>query len=93
MDAASFAKRLDACATAGSLSGTDLAFWFDSNYSTVLQWRQGKAVPTPARRKQIGERLQMLENAVKYDARLPVPLHVRAHERRAYLEDVRSAFV
>lgn len=87
-----FKERLDACATGGSLSTSDLAFWFDQSYATMRAWRQG-TTPEPARRKQIGERLLMLENAVKIDPRLPVPLTVRAGERRAYLEGVRRAFV
>lgn len=83
----SLSDRLDACATSGAMSTSDLAWWFDQSYATVKAWRQG-TTPRPARRKQIEERLQCLEKAVKTDGRFPVPLGVRAAQRAAYLRAI-----
>ena len=81
------AQRLDTCARKGALSTSDLAAWFDLPYATVKCYRQGTQ-PQTARREQIEQRLQWLERAVRTDGGLPVPLSVRASQRKAHLAGV-----
>ena len=81
-------ERLDACATKGALSTADLATWFDLSYQTMRSYRGG-VEPYPARQKQIEQRLQWLEKAVKKHPSLPVPLEVRAASRKLYILRVR----
>ena len=76
--------RLDKAALAGALSGADLALWFDLSYQTVRAYRVG-TVPFTARAALIEQRLKWLENAVKTDPHLPVPLSVRARDRKKYI--------
>ena len=77
-------ERLDACAAKGALSTADLATWLDLPYPTVRSYRSG-AEPYAARRPQIEQRLQWLETAIKTDEALPVPLSVRATQRKSYI--------
>lgn len=88
---APFSERLDACATAGSLSTADLAEWFQIAYATMRKWRRG-VEPYPARRRQIEERLAWLEDAVRHHRDLPVPLRVRASERKAHVQGVLRSY-
>lgn len=81
-------ERLDACATSGRLSTADLAGWLELPYRTVYDYRRG-AEPYPTRRPQIEERLTWLERAIALDPRFPVPLMVRAKDRKSYLRAVR----
>lgn len=80
-------QRLDKAAKIGALSTADLAVFFDSSYATIRSYRHG-ARPYETRRPQIEERLARLEKALKTDPRLPVPLNVRAYERRQYILDI-----
>lgn len=81
-------ERLDAAASRAALSTSDLASWLELPYRTVYDYRRG-AEPYATRRPQIEERLTWLERAIADDPRFPVPLMVRAHERKAYLRAVR----
>lgn len=83
-------QRLDACAQRAAFSTADLAQWLDLSYATVRSYRQGIR-PYVARRPQIEERLSWLEAAIKSDPRLPVPLAVRASERKKYIQDILGA--
>lgn len=83
--------RLDKCAEHGALSTADLALWFDLPYPTIRSYREGIAAqPYTNRRVQIEARLQALEKAVKGDVRLPVPLTVRAKDRKTYILTIRA---
>lgn len=88
----SLKHRLDVCAARGGLSTADLAVWFDLSYQTVRSWRAG-VEPYQSRRPQIEQRLLYLEAAVDSDPRLPVPLEVRAQNRKAYLKKVRNSYL
>lgn len=85
----SLQRRLDAVAKKGSLGTADLALWLDLSYQTVRSYRRG-VIPQEARYRQIDERLKGLERALRTDSRLPVPLSVRARERKEYLLGVMS---
>lgn len=87
---ATFQDRLDKAAEAGALSTVDLATWFDFSDATMRSFRNG-SMPVPARRAQIEQRLTWLESAIKNDPRLPVPLSVRAGDRKAYITGVRDS--
>ena len=80
-------QRIDACLEKGALSVADIALWLDLPYPTVKSYRQG-TTPQAARQRQIEQRLSWLESAIRTDPRLPVPLSVRARERKAYLMGV-----
>lgn len=80
-------QRLDACARKGALSTADLATWFELAYATVRSYRAG-VEPYDARRSQIEQRLSWLESAIEHDPRLPVPLSVKAIERKEYVTGV-----
>lgn len=80
-------ERLDTCARKGGLSTADLAVWFDLPYPTIRSYREGTQ-PNAARAPQIEQRLVWLERAIKDDPQLPVPLSVRAGDRRAFIEGV-----
>ena len=71
----------------GAMSVADLAVWLDLSYHTVRSWRSG-SVPSEARREQIEHRLLLLDKAIRADAALPVPLSVRAQERKKYIEGI-----
>ena len=77
-------ERLEKVAYWGALSTQDLATWLDLPYPTVRSYRQG-VLPNAARRPQIEQRLQWLETAIKTDEALPVPLSVRATQRKSYI--------
>jgi hypothetical protein len=72
------------------MSTADLALWFDLPYGTVRSYRKG-TIPIDARLPQILDRLTWLERAIRVDLRLPIPLSVRAHERKEYLLGVRAS--
>lgn len=80
-------ERLDACAEKGSLSTADLAVWFSAPHATLTSYRKG-VEPYPHRRPQIEQRLKWLEQAVKKSSRFPIPLEVRALERKPYVQAV-----
>ena len=84
-------ERLDKCALDGALSTADIAVWMDLPHATVRSYRNG-VEPYPARRQQIDERLQWLEQAVRKSRLLPVPLEVRSHQRKAHILRVRRDF-
>lgn len=88
----SLKQRLDLCAGQGGLSTADLAAWFDLSYQTIRSWRDG-TTPYPMRRPQIEQHLLYLETAVDSDPRLPVPLKVRAQDRKNYIQKVRNDYL
>lgn len=88
----SLKQRLDACARRGGLSTADLAVWFDLSYQTVRSWRDG-VEPYQSRRPQVEQRLLYLEAATDSDPRLPVPLSVRAQDRKSYLQKIRNDYL
>lgn len=83
----SLKQRLDKAAKAGALSTADLAVLFESSYATLKSYRQGIR-PHEARRHQLEQRLSWLEKVLKTDPRLPVPLSIRAYERKQYILDI-----
>ena len=87
-----FSHRLDAVARDACFTTADLALWFDSHYATVRAWRDGINVPNAARLPQLEERLKWLKEACRVDAGLPVPLTVRAGDRKEYILGVRQRF-
>ena len=87
----SLKDRLDACALKGALSTADIAVWMDLPHATVRSYRNG-VEPYPARRQQIDERLQWLEQAVRKSRHFPIPLEVRASRRKTYVLAARNAY-
>lgn len=89
----SFQQRLEAAKKAAGFTLTDLSQWFDGvNYQTISTWLNGR-VPKAYRRVQVEAALSSLERAIKSKpSKLPMPLHVKEGERRAYVRSVREKY-
>ena len=90
----SFVDRLTACARQGSLSTSDLAYWFDVPQSTMWTWLHGRSEPDGTKRSRdvdlMQSRLTLLEKYIKKHGGFPVPFEVGGHNRPRYIRDVRD---
>ncbi len=85
------AKDLAAAKAAASLAITELAAWFDVDYSTMRKWLAG-TIPHTHKHAHITARLDLLHKAIKRSKKLPVPVSLNFRDRMAYVLKVRDDF-
>lgn len=86
-----FSKRLSVAAPKADFTTADLSVWFDRPYHTVWFWFHKGAKPRGSKlqKKLVYGRLELLENAIRGNARLPVPPSLNQFERPEYIEKLR----
>jgi hypothetical protein len=93
-----FLNRLRDCAENGSLSTSDLAYWFDVPYPSMWAWLHGKRAGGDRgsyvqRFEQLTPLLANLEALILQEGRLPVPFELnRKNAKRAdFIRKLRDA--
>lgn len=74
----------------GVLTRADLRYWFERPHATVRMWVLDGWTPRGPAGELAGERLALLERAVKQKRGMPVPRTLSARERPAYIKQVRD---
>jgi hypothetical protein len=72
---------------------SDMAVWFDVSRSTMNSWLTIGKYPQRIRREPLARMLVVLEDSLKSSLTkdlLPVPLSIRQHKRKEYIEKIRG---
>lgn len=83
-----FRDELAAVKAAAAFSITDMATWFDADFSTMRKWLAG-AEPMAHRHPILRARLQDLKMALRAE-KVPVPVGVTQFKRRGFILGVRN---
>ena len=86
----SFTTRLLWCKEHGDMTVSDLSVWFGRPRATVNTWVNGRIPYGPAGRLAAAH-LTLLENAIRKNKSLPVPIDLSWTKRADYIRGVRDA--
>ena len=89
MSKLSIQSRLREAMRKGNLTATDLAQWLDATRPTLNAWLRG-VVPLENKREFLLDRIGVLEHTIRGKKRLPMPLYVKRHQRKAYIEELKE---
>jgi hypothetical protein len=84
-------ERIDRTRVAAGFSYTSMYQWMGAAYSSVYGWCKGLVEPEAYKVKQIVERLDWLDEALRLNE-LPFPLSYRPKEKRAALAILRDRY-
>jgi hypothetical protein len=86
-----FCARLNEVAPKGDFTVADLSRWFDRPYHTVWFWVNKSREPRGSKlqRKLVYGRLDLLERAIRFNTKLPIPPSLNQFERVEYIEKLR----
>lgn len=89
-----FQRRLTELKEAAGFTQKDTAVWCGGvSWQSVGTWLAGTRKPKDYRRKRIEKALEYLQRELdKARSELPIPLHLKEGERRAYVERVRKKY-
>lgn len=87
----SIVDRMREARNAACFSVSEMALWFGVGRTVMSTWIVRNHEPRSYKIRQLEPLLQKLENALRHkQGLLPVPLHIKQYDRKAYIEKVQG---